>query len=125
MKRLITILLAAGLFAHTAHAQNWKTYTDENVGYSITYPAFLNEVPWRILHPGADPSSPQQWRTRTFRSRDREVSLDVETHSVAEPKSLEQFFKEKIANRTSGGDHIGNVLTKENWYVISGDNAQG
>ncbi len=119
-------MLFAGILATTAHAQiDWKTYRDETVGYSITYPAFLNHIPWKVLHPDADPSSSQQWRTQTFRSKDKEVSLYLETHSVAEPKSLEQFFNEKLANRTSGGDHVGYVLTKENWYVISGVNARG
>jgi hypothetical protein len=99
MKRLINILLAAGLFGATAHAQDSKTYTDEHVGYSITYPAFLNYVPWRILHPDTDPSSAQQWRTRTFLSKDREVSLEVETNIVA--KIVRNF----IPNLPGNHDH--------------------
>jgi hypothetical protein len=56
---------------------------------------------------------------------DGKVDLYIESHPILEGKSLEQFFNEKLANRTSGGDHIGYTLTKNNWYVISGVNVKG
>jgi hypothetical protein len=124
MRNIILIVMAMSSLI-VAQATEWKTYRDNNVGYSITYPAFLHLIPPIVRHPEADQHTSWTWRTKSFRSEDGKVELYIETHSIGEPKTLEQFFNEKLANRTSGGDHIGYVLTKDHWYVISGDNALG
>jgi hypothetical protein len=122
----IAMALCLTFQSPTGYAQsNWKTYTDKQAGYSITYPGFLRQIPWKERYPDADQESIKQWRTKTFLSKEREVTLYLEFHPVSEPKSLEQFFNEKLENRTTGGDHIGYVLTKDNWFVISGVNTQG
>src|SRR4030081_72816 len=92
---------------------DWRTYADKEAGYSITYPGFLRQIPWNELHPEADQESIYQWRTKTFLSKDRTVTLYLEFHPITEPKSVEQFFNEKLKNRATGGDHIGYVLTKD------------
>jgi hypothetical protein len=124
-KQIIILILTAASSLMAAPATEWKTYRDDIVGYSITYPAFLHLIAPAVRHPEADQHTSWTWRTKSFQSTDGKVELYLETHSIGEPKSLEQFFNEKLAHRTSGGDHIGYVLTKDNWYVISGVNAAG
>jgi hypothetical protein len=84
MKKLVVVILMFVfnliIPALNAHAKTgWQTFTSDFVGYSITYPDFLKEIPWTILHPQAEPTSSAQWRTTTFRSSDGEVSLIVNT----------------------------------------------
>jgi hypothetical protein len=120
-KALITVLAAITLA--TAHAQNgWATYRNDAAGYSITYPSSLRLMPWK-----GDPSSSEQWRTKSFQSKDGEVELYVETHSIIPEfkKSLQDEFNDEFTRRTQGGDHINYSVVKNNWYVITGTNAKG
>jgi hypothetical protein len=124
MKKFLLTLATIGVPAF-AQVTEWKTYRDDIVGYSVTYPGFLHLIPPSVRHPEADQHAPWIWRTKSFQSADGKVELSVETHPIGEPKSLEQFFNEKLAGRASGGDQIEYSLRKDNWYVISGVNTKG
>ena len=52
MRSIILILIAMSSLI-VAQATEWKTYLDENVGYSITYPALLHLIPPIVSHPEA------------------------------------------------------------------------
>jgi hypothetical protein len=118
---LITLLAAIGLA--TAHAQNgWRTYRNNAAGWSITYPANLTLQP-----PSPDAvamESSSQWRIKDFQSKDGEVELLVETHSMNADTSLQENFDYEVSNRTQGGDYINYSVIKDNCYVISGTNAK-
>jgi hypothetical protein len=114
---LVTALVCS-VSAHAAR-DGWSTYTNETVGYSITYPSNLTLAPWK----GA-PESPSQWRTKSFTSKDGEVELYIETFWTRS-RELKDFFNEEFTNRARGKDRINYSVIKENWYVISGTNSKG
>ena len=124
MKKFLSTLAAIAVPA-LGQATEWKIYRDHVAGYSVTYPGFLHLIPPNVRHPEADQNTAWILRTKSFQSADGKVEFYVETHPIEESETLEQFFKEKVANRMSGGDHTQYSLTKENWYVISGVNRKG
>ena len=128
MKRLEVVMLMFVLnmiipALKAAAETGWKTYTSEFVGYSIAYPDFLKEIPWTVLHPEADPVSPAQWRNKTFRSSDGEVTLLVETQYTE--STLSDLFEYAQHSGAEHGDNMEYLVTTNNWYVISGINPHG
>jgi hypothetical protein len=60
------MILTVGLFivAATARAElRWNTYLNRTVGYSVTYPSYLELQPWPK---DKDPNSSEQWRSKVF-----------------------------------------------------------
>ncbi|MBV8212227.1 MAG: hypothetical protein JOZ08_03260 [Verrucomicrobia bacterium] len=82
-------------------------------------PANLQLMPWN-----GDPVSPWQNRNKTFQSSDGEVSLSISTHWTDE-RTLEESFKDEVAQRAKGGDLINYSVLRDGWYVVSGTNSLG
>ena len=118
MKTLWLLLLWA--FPVVAQAQlSWKVYVDKLYGYSIPMPANLQLMPWN-----GDPESPWQNRNKTFQSPDGKMSLSISTHWT-DDRTLEEAFKDEVAERAKGGDLINYSVLRDSWYVVSGTNSLG
>lgn len=120
-KTLFTLAPLCILLAVTsAHAQiNWKTYRNTTYGYSIPMPANLQLQPWK-----GDPASPWQARTKTFQSKDGNISLVISTHWT-NGRTPQEFFNDEVSARQKEGALINYSVLKDNWFVVSGTNSLG
>ena len=118
------MILTVGLFvvAATTRAElRWSTYLNRTVGYSVTYPSYLELQPWPK---DKDPNSSEQWRSKVFESPDKKVSLVISEHPEAEGKTLNEYFNQWMKDRLDDGT-VDYSLVKDNWFVLSGVNSLG
>jgi hypothetical protein len=76
-------------------------------------------MPWK-----GDPVSPWQARTKTFESKDGNVSLVVSTHWT-NGIALQKRFSDEIDSRIKEGANVSYSVIKDNWFVVSGTNSLG
>lgn len=76
-------------------------------------------MPWK-----GDPVSPWQARTKTFESKDGNVSLVISTHWT-NGITLQQRFNVEMDSRVKEGATVNYSVMKDNWFVVSGTNSLG
>jgi hypothetical protein len=117
--KAILILIGCGSILNAHAGLTWKTYVNKDYGYSIPIPANLQLMPWK-----GDPVSPWQARTKTFESKDGNVSLVISTHWT-NGITLQQRFSDEIDSRIKEGANVNYSVIKDNWFVVSGTNSLG
>jgi hypothetical protein len=116
---IFAVLCSLSAVTSTHGQSSWKTYTNTAYGYSIPIPANLQLQPWK-----GDPVSPWQARTKTFQSKDGNVSLVISTHWT-NGRTPQEFFNDEVSARQKEGALINYSVLKDNWFVVSGTNSLG
>ena len=113
------MLFAFGCVALANAGLTWTIYINKEYGYSIPRPTNLQLMPWK-----GDPVSPWQARTKTFQSKNGDVSLVISTHWT-NGVTLRERFNDEINSRIKEGARTTYSVIKDNWFVISGRNSLG
>ena len=119
MKKTILMLFTFWCIQLANAGLTWTIYINKEYGYSIPIPANLQLMPWK-----GDPVSPWQARTKTFQSKNANVSLVISTHWT-NGVTLQERFTDEINSRKKEGASINYSVIKDNWFVVSGTNSLG
>jgi hypothetical protein len=114
VKKLSLILFFLLSFSGTVWASDWRQEINRRWGFSLSYPKSLIPEPL-----------PTNGGGRRYHSADHEVSLvamGAHTHAEVPDESLDGFWQKELDDR---GHTVTYRFKKNNFYVISGSNANG